>query len=83
MAKVTDRADGTYSMVFTASSPGAYLLAVTLNNKPIKVRHCQTKKELFVLKITRFVNGPKKFGKCLYKYILGNIINHKCHVYLA
>ncbi|KAJ2944499.1 hypothetical protein O0L34_g3843 [Tuta absoluta] len=36
LAKVTDRNDGTYSIVFSAPSPGAYLLAVTINNKPIK-----------------------------------------------
>ncbi|KAG6454003.1 tripartite motif-containing protein 45 [Manduca sexta] len=35
-ASVCDRADGTYTVSFTPHSPGAYLLAVTLNNKPIK-----------------------------------------------
>ncbi|KAJ0181584.1 hypothetical protein K1T71_002306 [Dendrolimus kikuchii] len=35
-ASITDRADGTYSITFTPTSPGAYLLAITLNNKPIK-----------------------------------------------
>ncbi|XP_048485655.1 tripartite motif-containing protein 45 [Plutella xylostella] len=34
--KVTDRNDGTYTLALCPASPGAYLLAVTLNNKPIK-----------------------------------------------
>ncbi|XP_060801366.1 E3 ubiquitin-protein ligase TRIM45 isoform X2 [Amyelois transitella] len=35
-ARVKDLGDGTYEISFTPSSPGAYLLAVTLDNKPIK-----------------------------------------------
>ncbi|CAH1645167.1 unnamed protein product [Spodoptera littoralis] len=38
MARVTDTTDGTYTLSITPRSPGAYLLAVTINNKPIKVR---------------------------------------------
>ncbi|XP_022820613.1 tripartite motif-containing protein 45 isoform X3 [Spodoptera litura] len=36
MARVTDSTDGTYKLSITPRSPGAYLLAVTINNKPIK-----------------------------------------------
>lgn len=36
IAAVSDRADGTYKIAFTPHAPGAYLLAVTLNNNPIK-----------------------------------------------
>ncbi|VVC93175.1 unnamed protein product [Leptidea sinapis] len=36
IARVLDRADGSYSLTFIAPAPGAYLLAVTLNNTPIK-----------------------------------------------
>ncbi|XP_049871028.1 tripartite motif-containing protein 45 [Pectinophora gossypiella] len=36
LAAVKDRGDGSYSVVFSAPAPGAYLLAITLNNKPIK-----------------------------------------------
>nr|XP_012548334.1 tripartite motif-containing protein 45 isoform X1 [Bombyx mori] len=35
-AAVTDRADGRYTLAFTPAAPGAYLLAVTVANKPIK-----------------------------------------------
>ncbi|XP_053607558.1 E3 ubiquitin-protein ligase TRIM45 isoform X2 [Plodia interpunctella] len=35
-ARVRDRGDGRYDISLTPASPGAYLLAVTLNNKPIK-----------------------------------------------
>lgn len=36
-ANVLDRGDGTYSIRVAPPKPGAYLLAVTLNNKPINV----------------------------------------------
>ncbi|KAF9798434.1 hypothetical protein SFRURICE_010021 [Spodoptera frugiperda] len=36
MARVTDSTDGSYTLSITPRSPGAYLLAVTINNKPIK-----------------------------------------------
>ncbi|XP_047987106.1 tripartite motif-containing protein 45 [Leguminivora glycinivorella] len=35
-ARVSDRGDGVYSLTVTPPSPGAYLLAVTVNNKPVK-----------------------------------------------
>ncbi|XP_061708178.1 E3 ubiquitin-protein ligase TRIM45 isoform X1 [Cydia pomonella] len=35
-ARVSDRGDGLYSLTVTPPSPGAYLLAVTVNNKPVK-----------------------------------------------
>ncbi|XP_072937331.1 E3 ubiquitin-protein ligase TRIM45 [Epargyreus clarus] len=35
-ARVTDAGDGTYRVQVTPPSPGAYLLAITLNNTPIK-----------------------------------------------
>ncbi|KAL0848863.1 hypothetical protein ABMA28_013271 [Loxostege sticticalis] len=35
-ARVRDRGDGSYTIRVTPPAPGAYLLAVTLNNKPIK-----------------------------------------------
>lgn len=35
-ARVSSRSDGTYTLVIIPRSPGAYLLAITVNNKPIK-----------------------------------------------
>ncbi|XP_034824415.1 E3 ubiquitin-protein ligase TRIM45 isoform X1 [Maniola hyperantus] len=36
VAKVRERGDGTYALHFTPHSPGHFLLAVTVNNTPIK-----------------------------------------------
>ncbi|KAJ8729695.1 hypothetical protein PYW08_001276 [Mythimna loreyi] len=36
LARVEDSTDGSYTLYVTPRSPGAYLLAVTINNKPIK-----------------------------------------------
>lgn len=36
-ARVVDKGDGSYTIVIRPPKPGAYLLAVTLNNTPVKV----------------------------------------------